>query len=77
MWELSAEGQHANGELVIHYEGLDGSTCELGFKRNALAIEWVSPEAEDLSETCRTGGASVFPWGPFWLVDTAVPDLDD
>jgi hypothetical protein len=42
-----------------------------------LAIEWVSPKAEDLTDDCRVGGANVFPWGPFWLVDSAVPDFSD
>lgn len=77
MWELSAEGQYANGNLTVTYPGNDGAACELTFKRTDLAIEWVSPKAEDLPQNCQTGGASVFPWGPFWLVDTAVPTFDD
>jgi hypothetical protein len=75
MWELSADGRYSNGELVITYEGSDGSACELAFKRTKLAIEWVSPTVEDFPRKCRTGGANVLPFGPFWLVDSAAPDF--
>jgi tetratricopeptide (TPR) repeat protein len=77
MWELSADGSFANGELVLTYEGMDGASCQFTFKRIELAIELVSPQPEDLSQNCQTGGAGVFPWGPFWLVDTAIPSLED
>jgi hypothetical protein len=77
MWELSADGQYANDELVLTYDGMDGASCHFTFKRTELAIELVSPKPEDLPQNCQTGGAGVFPWGPFWLVDTAVPSLED
>jgi tetratricopeptide (TPR) repeat protein len=77
MWELSADGSFANGELTLTYEGMDGASCRFTFKRTELAIELVSPKPEDLPQNCQTGGAGVFPWGPFWLVDTAVPSLED
>ena len=46
-------------------------------KRAGLAIELVSPAPDGLSDQCRTGGAGVYPFGPFWLVDTTIPNLDD
>ncbi|HEY3145460.1 MAG TPA: hypothetical protein VGJ75_03870 [Dongiaceae bacterium] len=76
-WELTADGRYTDSDLAVTYEGMDGASCKLGFKRTELAIEWVSPKAEDLSDNCLIGGAGVFPWGPYWLVDTAVPNLDE
>jgi hypothetical protein len=74
-WELSAKAHYSDRGLIITYKGLSRAYCQLGFKRNGLAFEWVPPE-EDLSFDCRTGGANVLPWGPFWLVDTRVPNLE-
>lgn len=76
-WDLSAEARYSDGSFVVRYEGMSGAPCELGFKRNGLAIEWIWPRADELSQDCRIGGANVFPWGPFWLVDTAIPTFSD
>ncbi|MEZ5830005.1 MAG: hypothetical protein R3D05_02360 [Dongiaceae bacterium] len=77
MWELTADGQYSDGALIVTYQGTDGGDCSLTFKRTPLAIEWVAPKPEELPESCQIGGAGVFPWGPFWLVDTAVPSIED
>jgi len=77
MWELWAEGQYADGNLAITYQGMDGAACHLNFKRTELAIELVSPQPDELPPNCQTGGAGVYPIGPFWLVDTAVPTLEE
>ena len=74
-WALLAEGQYTNSEFLITYEGWNGTSCTLDFKRNALAIERVS-ENKGIPQNCLAGGAGVAPHGPYWLVDTAVPDLD-
>jgi hypothetical protein len=74
-WELTAEARLSDGNLVVRYEGRDGIPCELGFNRKGLAIEWTWPQPDELSSGCRIGGANVLPWGPFWLVDPATPDL--
>ncbi len=77
MWEMSADGAYRNGEMTISYAGSDDKTCELKFTKSDLGFEWTYPKAEDLSEACRIGGANVFPWGPFWLVDQTDPQLDN
>lgn len=76
IWELWAEGQYADGNLVVTYQGTDGAACQLNFKRTELAIELVSPQPDELSQNCQTGGAGVYPWGPFWLTDAAVPTIE-
>ncbi len=77
MWEMSADGSYRNGEMIINYAGSNDSTCELKFTKSGLGFEWTYPKAEDLPEACRIGGANVFPWGPFWLVDRTDPQLDN
>lgn len=77
MWELWAKGEYADGKLVVTYEGTDGAVCHLNFKRTELAIELASPQPNELPQNCQTGGAGVYPWGPFWLADTAVPTLEE
>lgn len=77
MLEQTAEGQYADGRLVVTYHTMSGTPCTLTFKRTELAIEWVSPTPAELPENCVFDSARgpVFPWGPFWLVDPATPHL--
>lgn len=77
MWDMSADAQYQNGQLVITYQGSDDSPCELTFARTGLAFEWVAPKPEDLTEVCQIGGAGALPMGDFWLVDQTDPQLDD
>ncbi len=77
MWEMSAGGSYRTGEMIISYAGSDDRICELKFTRAGLGLEWTYPEAQDLPQACRIGGANVFPHGHFWLVDQTDPNLDD
>lgn len=77
IWELWADGQYADGILTITYQGMDGGTCEMKFKRTELAIELLSPQADELPQNCQTGGAGVYPFGPFWLTNADVPAIED
>lgn len=77
MLDQTAEGQYADGRLVVTYRAMDDTLCTLTFERTELAIVWVSPRPAELPENCVFDSlrGPVFPWGPFWLVDPATPDL--
>jgi hypothetical protein len=75
--DQTADGEYADGRLVVTYRAMDDTPCTLMFKRTEWAIVWVSPEPADLPEICVFDSfrGPVFPFGPFWLVDPAAPDL--
>ena len=75
--DQTAEGQYADGQLIVTYRAMSNTPCTLTFKRVELAIEFVSPKPAELPDECvfDSGRGPVFPFGPFWLVDPAVPTL--
>jgi hypothetical protein len=78
MLDQTAEGQYADGRLVVTYRAMSDTPCTLTFRRAELAIEFVSPRPSALPDECVFDSlrGPVFPFGPFWLVDPAVPDLN-
>jgi hypothetical protein len=75
--DQTAKGQYTDGQLVVTYHTMSDTPCTLTFKRAELAIEFVSPRPSALPDECVFDSlrGPVFPLGPFWLVDPAVPDL--
>lgn len=77
VWDMSATGTYDGGDLIITYEGLDGGNCTITFGVSVLSLTFLAPSPEEFSQACRTGGANVLPWGPFWLVDATAPQIED
>jgi hypothetical protein len=75
--DQTAEGQYADGWLVVTYRAMDDIPCTLTFKRTEWAVVLDSPRPADLPDVCVLDGlrGPVFPFGPFWLVDRATPEL--
>ena len=76
--DQTAEGHYADGRLIVTYRAMGDTPCTLTFKRTEWAIMWVSPKPADLPDVCVFDSfrGPVFPYGPFWLVDPATPDLE-